>query len=77
MHFTTPEHTALATGEALSSLEASVVSLIGMSSGDVGCCFYPYSLPWCRRYFNLPLIDSRFLPSDVRGACGLSLKSGQ
>ncbi|CAK0901538.1 unnamed protein product [Prorocentrum cordatum] len=78
MHFTTPEHTALATGEALSSLEASGVTMIGMSSGDVDCCFYQYALPpWCRRYFNLPLIESRFLPPEVRGACGLTLKSGQ
>ncbi|CAK0847428.1 unnamed protein product, partial [Prorocentrum cordatum] len=78
MHFTTPEHTALATGEALSSLEASGVTMIGMSSGDVDCCFYQYALPpWCRCYFNLPLIESRFLPPEVRGACGLTLKSGQ
>ncbi|CAK0899810.1 unnamed protein product [Prorocentrum cordatum] len=78
MHFTTPEHTALATGEALSSLEASGVNMIGMSSGDVDCCFYQCALPpWCRRYFNLPLIESRFLPPEVRSACGLTLKSGQ
>ncbi|CAK0880230.1 unnamed protein product [Prorocentrum cordatum] len=78
MHFTTPEHTALATGEALSSLEASGVNMIGMSSGDVDCCFYQYALPpWCRRHFNLPLIESRFLPPEVRSACGLTLKSGQ
>ncbi|CAK0802959.1 unnamed protein product, partial [Prorocentrum cordatum] len=78
MHFTTPEHTALATGEALSSLEASGVNMIGMSSGDVDCCFYQYALPpWCRRYFNLPLIESRFLPPEVRRACVLTLKSGQ
>ncbi|CAK0817021.1 unnamed protein product, partial [Prorocentrum cordatum] len=78
MHFTTPEHTAVATGEALSSLEASGVNMIGMSSGDVDCCFYQCALPpWCRRYFNLPLIESRFLPPEVRSACGLSLKSGQ
>ncbi|CAK0892485.1 unnamed protein product, partial [Prorocentrum cordatum] len=78
MHFTTPEHTALATGEALSSPEASGVTMIGMSSGDVDCCFYQYALPpWCRRYFNLPLIESRFLPPEVRGTCGLTLKSGQ
>ncbi|CAK0846803.1 unnamed protein product, partial [Prorocentrum cordatum] len=75
MHFTTPEHTALA---ALSSLEASGVNMIGMSSGDVDCCFYQYALPpWCRRHFNLPLIESRFLPPEVRSACGLTLKSGQ
>ncbi|CAK0817209.1 unnamed protein product, partial [Prorocentrum cordatum] len=78
MHFTTPEHTALATGEALSSLEASGVTMIGMSSGDVDSCFYQYALPpWCRRYFNLPLIESRFLPPEVRSACGLTVKSGQ
>ncbi|CAK0841047.1 unnamed protein product [Prorocentrum cordatum] len=78
MHFTVPNHTALATGEALSSLEASGVNFIGMSSGDVDCCFYQYSLPpWCRRYFNLPTIQSRFLPLEVRNACGLSGKSGQ
>ncbi|CAK0877830.1 unnamed protein product, partial [Prorocentrum cordatum] len=66
MHFTTPGHTALATGEALSSLEASGVNMIGMSSG--GVCFYQYALPpWCRRCFNLPLIESRFLPPECPG----------
>ena len=40
MHFVPPDHTALATGEALSSLEAPGVSVIGMRSGDVDCCFY-------------------------------------
>ncbi|CAK0886571.1 unnamed protein product, partial [Prorocentrum cordatum] len=48
-HFKAPEHTHLASGDALSSLECARGEEVHLAAGDVEVCFYQHLLPgWAR-----------------------------
>ena len=65
--FEAPPATSLAPGEALAALELPLgFSTASAPSGDVGRCFYQYSLP-----AGLPTIARRYLPPAVRARLGL------
>ena len=70
-----PASVALASGEALSDLQAPGDGPLELCSGDVESCFHQYLLPtWARGYFSLPPLPRHHSSAECLQRLGLRAK---